>query len=574
VELKAREVGTREEWNRAVESLPAYGLYQGYEWGEVRSTQGWRPRRLAVFAGNECVGAVSVLLKRPPLLRWSVGYCPGGPLLKEPSDGRAWQALLTSLGDLARAERTVFVRADRSVPGETDPLAAALREGGLQVLSDDWTTWNVPRIVMRMAVTGPEEDLRRALRRRFREYIASAPRRGLTVRPAGSLEEGLRFREALAAVGQRRGQPVRNRAYFERLWREYVRPGEGVLLLAEHDGQVVGGLLGARFGDKAYMLYVVVREKRGSLRLHQAPLLYWEFVRWARQAGCVQVDWGGIATHMPPREDDPGYGLYQFKRGFNASIEHLTAYHDLVFAPRRYSVFRLVERRLAAPAWTWRGHLNRAFDQAERAAESVRRKARQFGVGVRQRGLFRTMYWGGFGFLRPNRFHVLARDLTSGAEVPPSRDGAEIWEAAMMREYRRSRRGLPPEFYQDEIDGVELCSVVRVGEEVAGLIWIYRSEDASRLFRLREVEAELNNGFVLPAYRGRGIFKISIAYACDWLREEGYRTAYAMVHSKNAPSKAAFEGVGFHTVAAVRHFLLYRPAYSGATAPREADASP
>jgi ribosomal protein S18 acetylase RimI-like enzyme len=186
-------------------------------------------------------------------------------------------------------------------------------------------------------------------------------------------------------------------------------------------------------------------------------------------------------------------------------------------------------------------------------------------VSLRQRGVTQTLYWGAFGFLRPNRFHVLARDLSGIHRAAPCPEAlvAEVWDARAVQSYRRTRSRLPPEFYQDEIDGVEMCSVVREGGTVAGLIWIYRTEDASRLFRLRETEAELNNGFVLPEFRGRGIFKLSIDAACDWLRDQDCRVVYAMVHTENHPSKAAFEGVGFRPVATVRHFLLHRPAYRG-----------
>jgi len=561
--MEAREITAREEWNRLVTSLPDHHLHQGWEWGEIRASQGWKARRLAVFDGRDCVAASSVLARRVPLLG-SIVYAPAGPLIKNPEDGAVWAALLAAIREAARAEGAVFFRAARTVPRQQDSVPLALCERGFSPLPDDWTTWNVPRIVMRMSAVEPEEALKQGLRRRFREYIASAPRRGLTVRPAASLEEGLRFRAALATIGQRRGQPVRNRRYFERVWNELIRPGSGVLLLAEHEGRVVGGLLGARLGRGAHMLYAVVRDVAGNQRLHQAPLLYWEFVRWAKQGGCDTVDWGGIGTHLPPREDDPGFGLYQFKLGFNAGIEHLTAYHDLVFAPRRYAFFRFLERHVAAPAWTWRARFNQSFDRLDRMRESARLKLRQFGVSIRQRGLGATLYWGAFGFLRPNRFFVYTRKLADAAPRPPGADlRLELWDAAAMRAYRSSRKGLPTELYQDEIDGVELCSVLRAGDEVAGLIWIYRPEDASRLFRLREAEAELNNGVVLPAYRGRGLFKAVIAHACDWLRAQEYQTVYAMVHSTNGPSRAAFEAAGFHSVATVRHFLLYRPTFRG-----------
>src|SRR2546425_9617280 len=46
-------------------------------------------------------------------------------------------------------------------------------------------------------------------------------------------------------------------------------------------------------------------------------------------------------THFPPSERDEGYGVYQFKRGFGASLRYWIPYHDLVFRPGLYRLARI-----------------------------------------------------------------------------------------------------------------------------------------------------------------------------------------------------------------------------------------
>jgi lipid II:glycine glycyltransferase (peptidoglycan interpeptide bridge formation enzyme) len=105
------------------------------------------------------------------------------------------------------------------------------------------------------------------------------------------------------------------------------------------------------------MLYLALRA--GSTKsLHQAPSLCWEFIRWAREAGCTTIDWGGVGTRFPPQEDDPGFGLYRFKQGLNASLVHLTGYYDVVYRRRAYRLFRFLERRVFEGAWSLRARLN------------------------------------------------------------------------------------------------------------------------------------------------------------------------------------------------------------------------
>ncbi len=359
-----REVRERDEWNALVLRLPNCDLRQGYEWGEARASQGWIPRRIAVFDHEACVAAVSILAKRLPFLSRSFLYAPGGPLLIDAKHERAWEGLLEGIRLVVTETRAIFLRVSPRVPNEDVAIRHALTVRGFQHLVEDWTTWNSPRITMTMNLQEPEKSLRQRLRKRYREYISSAPKRSVTVRRAVSVEQTHHFRDSLAFIGRGKRFPVRGQTYFERLWKEYVTQGRGVLLLAEHKGKAVGGLLGARIGEKAYMLYVTVREGAGVEKLHQGPLLYWEFVRWAKESGCKEIDWGGIGTNFPPREDDPGFGIYHFKLGFNSSLEYLTGYYDCAFSKPFYKVFRFLERRVSATAWTIRAQLTGRFSTA------------------------------------------------------------------------------------------------------------------------------------------------------------------------------------------------------------------
>lgn len=560
--LVVREIRQRDEWNALVVGLPHYDLRQGYEWGEVMTSQGWIPHRLAAFQGTSCVAAVSILAKPLPVIGRSILHAPAGPLLSDARNDSAWDGLLEGIRRVAADTSALFLRVSPWVPNDDEETRHALVTRGFKHLHDDWTTWNVPRIGMTLDLREPEEVLKARLRKRYREYITSASRQGVRVKWASSLEDARSFHMSLASAGRRKGLPVRGRAYFERLWKEYLQAGQGVLLVAEYQGETVGGLLGARLGQKAHMLYVALPQRRTADTVHQGPLLYWEFIRWAKNAGCATIDWGGVGTNYPPREDDPGFGVYHFKLGFNSSLQYLSGYYDLVFSQRFYAGFRAFEPRVSAIAWTARAKLNGSASYVRTLMERATSKARKLQVSVAQRGVGTTLYWAAFSYLRPNRLLVFERHLDKEvAWTPPDGVTFRVSDAGALRTWRQNRTGLPPEFFQDEIDGVATCVIAQVGDDVAGLIWIYRSEDKSNLSRLSELEAELNQGCVLREYQGRGIFKGILHSACIWLREEGYRAAYALVHSTNLPSLRAFRGTGFREIGAVRQFLMYRPKF-------------
>ncbi len=93
-------------------------------------------------------------------------------------------------------------------------------------------------------------------------------------------------------------------------------------------------------------------------KLRAGTAAHWALIRWAQEAGCEALDWGGAGTGLPPRRESPGYGIYEFKRGFGCSVTRLLGYYDLVFRPRLYRAVRLMETRWAPALWRLRARLS------------------------------------------------------------------------------------------------------------------------------------------------------------------------------------------------------------------------
>jgi len=344
-------------WNGLVVGRPNYDLAQGWEWGEVLRNEGWTPHRYAMLAGAECVAAVSVVRRRLPGLPYSVLYASRGPLL-DWNDERAWRGLLPAIRQLADRHQAIFLRLSPGVSHDDVGVRDALARHGFRPLQEEWTTWNAPRVVLTLSLEGDEDALHRRLRKGTRRDLAAAQRRGAQVRVAGDRADLLAFHRLTVAAGREKGYPVRRLARLDALWHAYVARGDGVLLLTEHEGTVIGGVLGLRFGRRAYLQRAAISRSGEGQRVHQGPLLYWEFIRWAKAAGCEVIDWGGSGTRFPPSETDQGYGVYQFKTGFGSVLEYRMSYHDLVFRPALYHLARAAESWALPWAWRLRARLN------------------------------------------------------------------------------------------------------------------------------------------------------------------------------------------------------------------------
>ena len=137
----------------------------------------------------------------------------------------------------------------------------------------------------------------------------------------------------------------------------------------------------------------------------------------------------------------------------------------------------------------------------------------------------------------------------------------ERWELEKLRAWRKDRHALSTEFFQDEIDGADTCLVALVAGQVAGIVWLYRSHNDSRLFALAKDEAEINSVFVLPEYRGRGLHRTLDISLCRLAKELGCDTIYGAVQAENEPSLRATRAAGFHETGEILHFMMFRPKY-------------
>ena len=345
-----RRIVDGDQWNQIVQGFPAHDFKQGFEWGEVRSEQGWSPTRFAVVRDGECLAACAVVTRTMPGLG-AIVYAPRGPLFRA-DEPAALDRLLDEVRRFGRGVGAVLVRLSPGIRMDDVRGNRVLESRRLVELSEPWTTWNTPRYVQVLRLDADERTLLSRVRRRMREYIASAPRKGLVIETSDHDDDLVAFHTLMVNVGRIKGFPVRNLGYYRALIRRYRAVGASTLLIARVGETIVGGLLAISFGRRAYLLYTSVRGSAPDhIRHHIAPAISWEFVRRARATGCEVADFGGSGVQIPPSEHDAGWGVYHFKAGLGCGLETFVPFRDLVLRPRLYRALRLVEAKVLPQAW-------------------------------------------------------------------------------------------------------------------------------------------------------------------------------------------------------------------------------
>jgi len=337
---RVRAVERRDEWNALVREFSDCDARHAWEWGELRARQGWAPLRLAAFAGGECVAAAAVLLRRVPGLG-AVAYAPRGPLL-DPRRPEAWDAA-AALADATRARTgALVVRTSPPVLVEDAASWAPLEARGFRRQPDLWSLWNTPRNVMRLDLAGEERDLLARMAKKRRQHIATAGKKGVSADVVRGLAAVHALRGLLAERGARDGLPVPGAAYFDALHALFDRDGAVATVLGRINGELAGAAVGVHFGGTAHLLYAATAAAARSLPV--GDLMHWEWMRWARAAGCRVLDLGSSCTDIPPSPTHPNYGIYRFKTELGAKFCLYAGYYDRVYSPAAYHVGRWLER--------------------------------------------------------------------------------------------------------------------------------------------------------------------------------------------------------------------------------------
>lgn len=320
--MRVTEVTERDLWNKALLELPFNHVLQSYEWGQFKAKYGWTPLRLLFEEDGVVQAAASVLRRRLPYLPLCIMYAPKGPAL-DYSDDKLLKRVLSTLQDVARRHRAIFIKIDPDVRLEDFNHPAAqvittLKSQGWQLSSEQIQFRNTILIDL----TREEDELLKAMKSKTRYNVRLAGRRGIKVR-LGDLTDLALFYDMYVETSSRDEFIIRPFAYYRHAWQAFIEANLAHLFIAEYEGQTLAGLILFRFGNKVWYMYGASRDLHRNLMPNH--LLQWEAMCWAKAQGCVVYDlWGAPDIRD---ESDPLWGVYRFKEGFGGQfVCHIGAY--------------------------------------------------------------------------------------------------------------------------------------------------------------------------------------------------------------------------------------------------------
>jgi lipid II:glycine glycyltransferase (peptidoglycan interpeptide bridge formation enzyme) len=178
------------------------------------------------------------------------------------------------------------------------------------------------------------------MKAKTRYNVGLAERRGVTVY-LGTTAELPAFYALLEATAKRDRFYIRPIGYYADVLEAFG--SDAALLLAEYEGELLGGIVVVAFGAEATYLYGASSNEHRNLM--PTYFLQWRGMIWARERGCRRYDLWGIpkdaAAESEPDEGEGGlWGVYRFKQGFGGEKLSYAGAFDYVYSPVRYGLMR------------------------------------------------------------------------------------------------------------------------------------------------------------------------------------------------------------------------------------------
>ncbi len=336
-----------EQWDDFLRTHSGH-LLQSHCWGDFKGAFGWHPVRIAVLDGTEIAAAAQILFRPLPGGLFSTAYIPRGPILDR--DHPASRLLLTAIHQRCRRRWAISCKVEPDWADAPDAREWLVQQG---FRPSDQTVQ--PRRSVVVDLRPSEEAILAQMKSKTRYNVRLAQRRGVTVR-VGQASDLPTFYRLLQVTGARDGFGIHNAEYYAQGWRMFARQNMAALLLAEHEGRTLAGLMVFAFGRSSIYMYGASADEG---RTHMPTyLLQWEAMRWAKARGCESYDLWGIPDL---EEDDIGPdmaeaerngvlasgmgGLYRFKRGFGGQMTRTVGAYDYVYNLPLYHAFCLLWTR-------------------------------------------------------------------------------------------------------------------------------------------------------------------------------------------------------------------------------------
>ena len=302
---------TSSEWARMLDLFDDANIYQTWSYGAVR----WGQKnlsRLVLKRNDEVVGIAQLRVVRPTSLKFGMAYLRWGPICQR----RGSELEPEVLNRMADALHDEYVT-KRELLLQILPNAFIGSQRGEKFRSafsrfaqEPATPANTYRTFV-LDLSPSLEELRGNLDKKWRNQLTRSEKNGLNVIAGKGMNEYETFCRMYRQMRDRKSfETTVDVEEFERIQTDLPENQRMRILICEHQGKPVAGVVASEMGDSA--IYLLGATSDEGLNAKGSYLLQWTLIEWLKASGVNSYDLGGI-------DPDGNPGVYHFKKGFSGS---------------------------------------------------------------------------------------------------------------------------------------------------------------------------------------------------------------------------------------------------------------
>ena len=311
---------------------------QSLEWGKVKTS--WKKE--VVISENsqgKIVGSICVWIRKIPIFG-NIMYSARGPVCDIHNE-EVLKDLTEGLKEVAKKYNAFALRTEPDIEKNDKEYRNIALELGYKIKdnSKDFKDEIQPRFVFRLNLKGKDEDqIFKEFHQKTRYNIRLAIKKGVEIRE-GSKEDLKDFHKIMVETGQRDNFGIRSLEYFEKMYDE-MAPKHMKLLMAYYENTPIAGIIPIMYGNKVWYLYGASSNSYRNLMPNY--LLQWTMIQEAIKLKAEMYDFRGVSGVVD--ENHPQYGLYRFKKGFNAVFTEFIGEVYIPFKPVIYKLYKFSEK--------------------------------------------------------------------------------------------------------------------------------------------------------------------------------------------------------------------------------------
>ncbi len=336
--MRLLEEKDKEEYKKFLESHERCNFQQSLEWGNVKTS--WKKEViLSEDKDGKIRGSLCVWIRKIPIFG-NIMYSARGPVC-DLYDEEVIKDLREGADLLAKKYKAFVLRVEPDILKSDEEFRKIITKHGFRIKDDskDFKDEIQPRFVFRLNLKGKTEDqIFAEFHQKTRYNVRLATKKGVVIKE-GTKEDLKVFHEIMIETGERDNFIIRSLEYFEKMYDE-MAPNHMKLLMAYYEDKPISGIIPIIYGNKVWYLYGASSNKHRNLMPNY--LLQWTMIQEAIKMGADMYDFRGVSGVVD--ESHPQYGLYRFKKGFNADFTEFIGEIYIPYKPLVYKMYKFSEK--------------------------------------------------------------------------------------------------------------------------------------------------------------------------------------------------------------------------------------